>query len=200
MSSQSYSHRDTPLRRFNAFWWGLGCFGSFGLISVVVFALSDRAPSVEQINAGNRKPVIDIVESKQADLLADKEVEPGKVKQVSPEKVFDSMSDDLKKSPAASAVPIPGAKVTEGGDPGNGKKVYARNGCAACHGPDGNSPPAAMFPALGGKEPAYLIQKMKDIKSGAYSTPLTAGMMPMIANVSEAEMADIAAWLAGGSK
>ena len=38
--------------------------------------------------------------------------------------------------------------------------------CAACHGPDGNSP-AAEFPKLAGQHYDYLVKSLKDYKSGA---------------------------------
>ena len=198
MSSQSHSHRDTPLRRFNAFWWGLACFSGFGVISAIVFALSDRAPSTEALNAEQRQGVVNTVADKQAELLTDKEVEPGKVKQVAPEKVFDRLGKDLKKAPAASAVPVPG--LAEPGDRVAGGKLFKAKTCFTCHGADGNTPIAPMFPKLGGKDAAYLSKRMKDIKSGAYTTALTPQMMPFISQVSDKEIDDIAAWLAAGSK
>lgn len=62
--------------------------------------------------------------------------------------------------------------------------------CGACHGADGNSP-APNFPKLAGQNTKYLIKQMKDIKSGARQVPVMAGQLD---NLSDAQMADIAAY------
>ena len=188
MSIQSYNHRDTPLRRFNTFWWGLAYFGLFGLVSVVVVSWTSKSPSAAELIAEERQEIIDRVNVKQAEILASKVVDSEKT------------AAALKKSPSASAVPLPTAVVADIGDPVKGKELYKSKTCFTCHGADGNSPIAPMFPKLGGKEAAYLSKKMKDIKSGAYTTALTPQMMPFIAQVSDEEIDHISAWLAGGSK
>lgn len=196
--STSYNYRDTPLRRFNAFWWGLAVFGIFGLVSVVVYGLSNRAPSPAELSASERKEQVDTVFAKQKDQLTEKELEPGKTKQVAPDQVFDKMSD-LAKAPVSSSKDFP-KPAGDKGDPGKGAELYKAKTCFTCHGADGNTPIAPMFPKLGGKEAAYLAKKMKDIKSGAYTTPLTPQMKPFIDQVSDEEIDHIAAWLAEGSK
>lgn len=64
--------------------------------------------------------------------------------------------------------------------------------CAACHGADGNSA-APNFPKLAGQGERYLLKQMQEIKSGARAAPLMAGQLD---NLSEQEMADIAAYFA----
>jgi len=64
--------------------------------------------------------------------------------------------------------------------------------CAACHGADGNSA-APNFPKLAGQGERYLLKQMHEIKSGARAAPLMAGQLD---NMSEQEMADIAAYFA----
>ena len=64
--------------------------------------------------------------------------------------------------------------------------------CAACHGADGNSA-APNFPNLAGQGERYLLKQMHEIKSGARAAPLMAGQLD---NLSEQEMADIAAYFA----
>jgi len=78
----------------------------------------------------------------------------------------------------------------------DGAALYAAKGCAACHGADGNSPTAPMYPKLAGQSPTYAVNQMKDIKSGARSNGMSMVMKPMVANVSETEMQEIANWLA----
>jgi cytochrome c len=78
----------------------------------------------------------------------------------------------------------------------DGAALYAAKGCAACHGADGKSPTAPMYPKLAGQSATYAFNQMKDIKSGARSNGMSMVMKPMVANVSEAEMQEIANWLA----
>ena len=62
--------------------------------------------------------------------------------------------------------------------------------CAACHGADGNSP-SDMFPKLAGQGEAYLVKQLQDFKSGARNNAI---MAPMVATLSEEDMADLAAY------
>ena len=74
------------------------------------------------------------------------------------------------------------------GDPAAGQKKS--QACAACHGPDGNSP-AQDFPKLAGQHYDYLLKAMKDYKSGTRKNPL---MAPMIANLTQRDMEDLSAY------
>ena len=62
--------------------------------------------------------------------------------------------------------------------------------CAACHGTDGVST-VPTFPKLAGQHPDYLYQALKDYKAGKRKNPIMAGMA---ANLSDADMADLAAY------
>lgn len=64
--------------------------------------------------------------------------------------------------------------------------------CAACHGADGNSP-SAMFPKLAGQGEAYLVKQLMNFKSGERQN---AVMAPMVAGLSDEDMADLAAFYA----
>lgn len=64
--------------------------------------------------------------------------------------------------------------------------------CATCHGNDGNSQ-IAMNPKLAGQSAKYLIKQLQDYKSGARQDPT---MSAMVMNLSQEDMADIAAWYA----
>lgn len=64
--------------------------------------------------------------------------------------------------------------------------------CAACHGADGNSV-ISLNPKLAGQHPAYLLKQMREFKSGVRANPVMAGIM---ANVSEEDMAHLAAYFA----
>lgn len=64
--------------------------------------------------------------------------------------------------------------------------------CGACHGADGNSM-APTFPKLAGQGERYLLKQLHDIKSGARAVvPMTG----MLSNMSEQDLADIAAYFA----
>lgn len=62
--------------------------------------------------------------------------------------------------------------------------------CAACHGADGNSP-APDFPRLAGQHFDYLVKALNDYKNGARKNAI---MAPMAANLSQRDMADLAAY------
>lgn len=62
--------------------------------------------------------------------------------------------------------------------------------CGACHGADGNSP-APNFPKLAGQGERYLLKQLHDIKSGNRQVVEMTGMLD---NLSDQDMADIAAY------
>jgi cytochrome c553 len=100
----------------------------------------------------------------------------------------------MKKIIMASAVYlalVSAMPVIAAGDASAGKGKAAV--CAACHGADGNSP-SNMFPKLAGQGEAYLIKQMSDFKD---ETRKNAIMAPMVAALSEQDMADLAAYYAG---
>ena len=181
MSTSSHNHRDTPLRRFNTFWWGLAYFGLFGLVSAVVVNWTGSKPDAAELVKNQRQETVKAVALKQEEALSGKALN------------IEKMSVELKKAPSAAV-----------GDPiGNavrGKELFKTKTCFTCHGADGNKPIATIYPKLGGKQAPYLAKRMKDIKSGAHATALTPQMKPFIDQVSDQEINDIAQWLADGSK
>jgi cytochrome c553 len=64
--------------------------------------------------------------------------------------------------------------------------------CAACHGADGNSLTDA-FPKLAGQHEGYIVKQLMNFKSGERQN---AVMAPMVANLSEQDMADLGAYYA----
>jgi cytochrome c553 len=71
-------------------------------------------------------------------------------------------------------------------DAGQGKAAI----CAACHGADGNSV-IPMWPKLAGQHATYLERQLGLIKNGSRTVPEMAGI---VVNLSEQDMADIAAY------
>ena len=64
--------------------------------------------------------------------------------------------------------------------------------CAACHAPDGNSVIPAN-PKLAGQHPEYLLKQLQEFKAGKR---VNAIMLGMATPLSDADMRNIAAWLA----
>jgi cytochrome c553 len=90
---------------------------------------------------------------------------------------------------AGIALAVAGAPAIAG-DAAAGKEKSAV--CAACHGPDGVSP-VPDFPKLAGQHEDYLLRALKDYKQGNRNNPIMAGQ---VASLSEADMADLAAYFA----
>ena len=85
----------------------------------------------------------------------------------------------------------------EGMDGGALYSNPAKGGCMACHGKDAKSPLMPVYPKLAGQNEAYLLQQMKDIKSGARNNGQTAAMKGIMHMVNEEEMAAMAKYLSG---
>lgn len=64
--------------------------------------------------------------------------------------------------------------------------------CAGCHGEDGNSV-APNFPNLAGQQKKYLLREMTDYRDGKRVSEL---MAPLMAGLSDADLAALAAWYA----
>jgi cytochrome c553 len=65
--------------------------------------------------------------------------------------------------------------------------------CAACHGADGNSGTPAN-PKLAQQHPEYLVKQLQEFKSGKRANAVMAGFA---ATLSDADMRNIAYWVAG---
>ncbi|GIX30927.1 MAG: hypothetical protein KatS3mg124_1399 [Porticoccaceae bacterium] len=74
------------------------------------------------------------------------------------------------------------------GDPAAGKAKAAV--CAACHGANGISA-APIWPNLAGQKEEYLAKQLKAFRDGTRSEP---SMSPMAANLSDQDIADLAAY------
>ena len=78
----------------------------------------------------------------------------------------------------------------QAGDPAAGKAKSAV--CAACHGGTGISP-TPVWPNLAGQKEQYLIQQMTAFRDG---TRQNAQMAPMVKNLSDEDIANLAAYYA----
>lgn len=77
------------------------------------------------------------------------------------------------------------------GDPQAGKAKSAA--CAGCHGVDGNSI-QPIYPKLAGQHAKYLELAMKAYRSKQRKGGNTAMMYPMVANLSDQDIKDLAAY------
>ncbi|PKG85102.1 cytochrome c4 [Colwellia sp. 75C3] len=97
----------------------------------------------------------------------------------------------MKKIIFSLFVALSSVSAVQAADANAGKEKAGT--CSACHGPTGVSA-SPMFPNLAGQNDAYIIKQLKDFKSGARTDAM---MAPMAANLSEADMADLAAHFSG---
>ena len=77
----------------------------------------------------------------------------------------------------------------------DGKALYGRLGCLACHGEAG-AKPIAGAPNLAGQNAAYLLRQMNEIAEGQRSTPAVKAMTPVIHKAAPDERKVLADWLA----
>ncbi len=62
--------------------------------------------------------------------------------------------------------------------------------CYACHGPDGNAPDP-QYPRLAGQWENYLLQALREYKSGQRDNPIMKGF---VSTLSDQDMQDLAAY------
>ncbi len=95
----------------------------------------------------------------------------------------------LAASLLALAVPAFAAK----GNPDAGREKSAP--CKACHGEVGVSA-TPDFPKIAGQHADYILVALRHYKAGKRKNPIMAGQ---VANLSEADMRDLAAWYSAQS-
>lgn len=78
----------------------------------------------------------------------------------------------------------------------DGAALYQSKTCWSCHGKDAKSPLLPIYPKLAGQGADYAFNQMKDIKSGARTNGQSAAMKGVMGLVNDAEMREIANWLA----
>lgn len=78
----------------------------------------------------------------------------------------------------------------------DGKALYTELGCVYCHGPAGREPVLDEYPKLAGQNEAYLVQQSKDIRDRARDNGYTGMMQPAVVNVTDEQIAAVAAYLA----
>jgi cytochrome c553 len=96
-----------------------------------------------------------------------------------------------------SLAPSAFAQSVVKGDAAKGQEIAAKV-CAACHGPDGNSP-LAVNPSLAGQHPEYIYRQLSHFKSqngkpAERNNPVMAGMATPL---SDDDMKNVAVYYAG---
>lgn len=79
----------------------------------------------------------------------------------------------------------------------DGAALYTAKTCVACHGADAKTPILPAYPKIAGQNETYVLQQLKDIKSGTRSNGMSAAMKAVMATVSDEEMAALATYVAG---
>ena len=121
--------------------------------------------------------------------------------QVVVEKAASAPAQPVAAAPATPTASAPVAKPATTESPpaatpaGPGAELYASKGCAMCHGDDGKSPIMSTYPKVAGQSDVYILNQLKDIKSGARNNGQSGVMKGVLAAVSDAEMEAIAKWL-----
>lgn len=78
------------------------------------------------------------------------------------------------------------------GDAAAGKTKAAL--CAACHGPDGNTPIMDTYPKIAGQNAAYLEASIKAYIAGERTGANATVMLGMVSALSDQDIADLAAY------
>lgn len=97
-------------------------------------------------------------------------------------------------TPLAIAALCLSSPLTMAADAAAGKTKAAT--CVACHGANGISP-NDLWPNLAGQKEGYLVKQMKAFRDGQRNDPM---MAPMAAALSDADIADLAAYFASLGK
>ena len=70
----------------------------------------------------------------------------------------------------------------------DGETLFNERTCFTCHGKDGKTPILPFYPIIAGQNAEYVLQQLKDIKSGARDNGNTAAMRGVMHLVNEDEM------------
>lgn len=100
----------------------------------------------------------------------------------------------LSASGAIGVLLVVVAAVAIGAEPVGNKADGATKAavCAACHGPKGISV-NPLWPSLAGQQEAYLAKQIKEFRDGVR---VEATMQPFVANLTDQDVADLAAYYA----
>jgi cytochrome c553 len=92
--------------------------------------------------------------------------------------------------------------LAQAADLAAGKAAFTKFTCSACHGADAKTTTSPAYPILAGQHEDYLVHALTAYKRGQSGAPASANirknaiMGAMAASLSDADMTNIAAWLA----
>ncbi|NYT83723.1 cytochrome c [Alcaligenaceae bacterium] len=102
----------------------------------------------------------------------------------------------------AGSVLVALASGVSAADLAAGKAAFEKFTCASCHGADGKTSVMPTYPIIAGQHQDYLEHALRSYKRGAANLPATANvrknaiMGAMVAQLTPADIENIAAWLA----
>ena len=82
-----------------------------------------------------------------------------------------------------------------GAETPDGETLFSQRTCFTCHGKDGKTPILPSYPLIAGQNAAYVLQQMKDIKSGARTNGSSAAMAGVMHLVNDEEMKVLAEFI-----
>ena len=143
---------------------------------------ASKAATEKVVDAGKSaaEKVVDAGKS-----AAEKAVDTGKA---AVEKTADAGKAVMEK--AGDAVASAG-----GGAGADGKAVFSA--CAGCHGADGKTKALSVSPIIAGQSKDDLVMKIKGYKDGSYGGAMKSTMAPMVANLTDDQIAAVAEYISG---
>ncbi len=78
----------------------------------------------------------------------------------------------------------------------NGDSLFIAKTCHVCHGNDGKTPLAPIYPKIAGQNLNYVLQQLKDIKTAARDNSQSAAMHGIMQLVSDEELNILAEYVA----
>jgi cytochrome c553 len=95
---------------------------------------------------------------------------------------------------ATAAVLAIGVSHAQAADEAAGETLYSSN-CAQCHGPTAKG--MASFPSLAGRDAEYLSSRLEQYRAGEKVGANSGLMIPNARNLSDADIANLAAYISG---
>ncbi len=118
-------------------------------------------------------------------------------KQLSPKQIDDVAAYYAAQAPAVEAPRI----ATSAEQIAHGNDLYKKGNmsahvmpCAGCHGPAGQGL-GAMFPAIAGQSPSYVVQQLSGWKAGKDRDPMGKMMMSEVHGLTDEEIQALAAYI-----
>ena len=103
----------------------------------------------------------------------------------------DVSAADAGHADSHSSAGLPTGRIAAGEARAQVKSQATQQSCIDCHGAEGNAPIAPIYPRIGGQYGDYIAHALVAYRDGDRQHPL---MAPQAANLSDQEIADLAAY------